>query len=527
MAESELVRTHPATVISRSLSTLWQTGVGLFFALIASGATRSAPLLGLAALALLAGVVGIGLSWLAWSRFGYGIEGSDLVVVSGLWVRKRRVIPIARVHGVNVRADLFMRMLGLVEVVVQTAGGGATEPEAKIGAITLADAEVLRSKLLRTPSRDVDPQSTPAASEEQAATLGPAVVGADPVGRMSDFRGAFGGREEHREDSSFEHAVGMRELALAAITSSRVPVMFVVMLGVSAQLVEVVGVSIFQDTASAATQLAIPALLGVALAAIALVAGAAVIAAVIRDYGFVARRVGQRVELEAGLLEKRMTGIPVRRVQAVRVNESFMRKLFGLAVVYVDTAGISHEQQASGGSTAMVPVVRTRELASVMHGLLPEAETFPISPGLPLRALRFYILVPTLLTIAAGTPLVVALGFLWAPGYVAGSTVLALIATIVASGRAFAWRAAGIGVDERAMTMQSGVLGRNRMRISKERIQSLSVTQNLFQRRADLATIVADSVSGASKARHRVSHIEAKRALRLMRWYEDGADTRA
>ncbi|MDO9108905.1 MAG: PH domain-containing protein, partial [Coriobacteriia bacterium] len=279
MAESELVRTHPATVISRSLSILWQTGVGLFFALIAGGATRSAPLFGLAALALLAGLIAIGLSWLSWSRFGYGIEGSDLVVVSGLLVRKRRVIPIARVHGVNVRADLFMRMLGLVEVVVQTAGGGATEPEAKIGAITLADAEALRSTLLRTSAQDVETPGTSAAPEMHAATLGPAVVGADPVGRMSDFRGAFGGREEHREDSSFEHVVGIRELALAAITSSRVPVMFLVMLGVSAQLVEVVGVSIFQDTASAATQLAIPALLGVALTAITLVAGAAVIAA--------------------------------------------------------------------------------------------------------------------------------------------------------------------------------------------------------------------------------------------------------
>lgn len=527
MAESELLRTHPATVISRSLSTLWQTGIGLFFALIASGATRSAPFLGIAALALLAGITAIGLSWLSWSRFGYGIQGNDLVVMSGLLVRKRRVIPIARVHGVNVRADLFMRMLGLVEVVVQTAGGGGTEPEAKIGAITLADAEVLRSRLLRTQPQEVDPQAASAAFEQHAAVPAPAVVGADPVGRMSDFRGAFGGREEHREDSSFEHAVSMRELALAAITSSRVPVMFAVMLGVSAQLVEVVGVSLFVDTASAATQLAIPVLLGVILAAIVLVAGAAVISAVIRDYGFVARRVGQRVEVEAGLLEKRMTGIPVRRVQAVRINESFMRKFFGLAVVYVDTAGISHEQQAGGGSTAMLPVVKTRDLAGVMRGLLPEAETFPISPGLPLRALRFYIVVPTLLAIAAGTPLVLALGFLWAPGYVAGSTVLAVFATAVAAARAFAWKAAGIGVDERAMTMQSGVLGRNRMRISKDRIQSLSVTQNPFQRRADLATIVADSVSGASKARHRVSHIEAKRALRLMHWYEDGADTRA
>ena len=508
MAESELRRTHPATVLVRSLKVLWQSLIGLFFVFIASGIGQNSALAIFGVVMLLSVLASVGASWLAWSRFGYGIQGNDLVVVEGLLVRKRRVIPVGRVHGVNVRADIIMRMLGLVEVVVQTAGGGGVEPEAKIGAITLSDAEELRTELLHT--REAIPEGAP----------GPSGIGADPVGRMSDFRGAFGGIEAQRHDVSFEHQVSIAELVLAAITSNRVPVMVVVFLGVGAQLVEVMGIGAVESTANAATRLAIPLLIGFALLAFVFIAAAAIVVAVVKDYGFVARRIDRRIEVEAGLLERRLTGIPVSRVQSVRVEESWLRRLFGLAAIYVDTAGISHDQEASGGSTAMVPALKAREVRQVMHGLLPEAEVFPVAPGLPGRALRFYIIVPTVLTLLLGVTPVWALGWLWMPGYVAGGTVLLLITTVIATSRALAWRAAGIGVDEHAMTIQAGIVGRSRIRISRARIQSLSVTQNPFQRRVGLATIVADSVSGSSKARHRVRHIEEKRAHRLLRWYE-------
>ena len=49
-------------------------------------------------------------------------------------MRKHKTIPLARVQGVDVSADLFNRVLGLVELRVQTAGGG-DEPEAGIGSV--------------------------------------------------------------------------------------------------------------------------------------------------------------------------------------------------------------------------------------------------------------------------------------------------------------------------------------------------------------------------------------------------------
>lgn len=530
MAESELRQTHPATVVIRSVSLMWQSAAGLFFVLIASGVGRNG-LVALLGIGIFLGVLlGVGSSWLAWLRFGYGIVGDDLVVVEGLLVRKRRVIPVGRVHGVNIRADLLMRMLGLVEVVVQTAGGGSAEPEAKIGAITLADAEALRNALLHiSPAEENAPEAEPAQAAADGSTTQPAglpsadsIIGADPIGRMSDFRGAFGGARTATHEVSYEHHVPIRELVLAALTSNRVPIMFAVFLGAGAQLVEVFGLTAVEDTASRFARMAIPALAAFALLMLVLVSLAAIGAAVIKDYGFVARRIGTRIEVEAGLIERRMTGIPVSKVQSVRIEQSWLRKLMGLAAIYADTAGITHDQEAKSGTTALVPALRASELTAIMTGLLPEALEFPVAPGLPPRALRFYMLLPSVSTAVLGTPLVIALGLLWPPGYVAGGTVLTIVVGIVAALRALGWRRAGIGVDDHAMTMRSGILGESRLRISRTRIQSLTVRQNPFQRRAGLATLVADSVSGSSRARHTMAHLEEKRALRLMRWYEQG-----
>lgn len=524
MAESELRRTHPATVIVRSATLLWQSALGIFFVFIASGIGQSASIALFGGLIVLSVLIGVATQWVAWSRFGYGIQGEDLVVVGGLLVRHRSVIPVARVHGVNVRADLFMRMLGLVEVVVQTAGGGSNEPEAKIGAITLAEAEALKAALLHTgheqaPVPAEEPGADAAGGAAGAVAMG-APMGADPVGRMSDFRGAFGGAEVHAAPVEYEHRVPFIELVIASLTSNRVPLMFALILGAGAQLVEVIGLSRVESAAGAAASLAVPVVVVTVVAGIGLVVLIALGAGIVRDFGFVARRSGQRIEIEAGLLERRLTGIPVRRVQSVRVEEPLLRKLLGRCTVYVDTAGISHQQQqASGGSTALLPGLRTRELADVMHNLLPEADEFPVAPGLPPRAVRFYLFIPTALSLLVGAALTAALGMLWTPGYAAGGTVVVLVALIVASVRALAWRAAGIGVDESAMTMQVGVFGRSRIRIARMRIQSLTITQNPFQRRAGLATIVADSVSGNSRARHRIAHLEAERAQRLLRWY--------
>ncbi len=511
MADSNLQRTHPATVAVRSAQVLWQVGLWVIGLVVFGSLSdeQAIPIFILAGVIAIVVLSVIASKWISWWRFGYAIVGTDLLIEEGLFVRKRRTIPIARVHGVNVKADLFMRALGVVELVVQTAGGGANEPEAKIGAIRLDRAEELRNALLT--------------EADDASSQVPSVL--DPVGRIGDFRGAFGGTEVRGHEVRFEHKIPFGRLLLGEVTSSRVPIFFAVVVGVIGQIYGIVDQSVFDQTASRAAQFALPVLVVLVVALGALMVGIAAAIGVARDFGFTARRYETRIETEAGLFERRQISMPVGRIQAVRIEASWLRHLLGLAVIEVDSAGLERSGQESGQATvtkAMVPVARAADVAELMHGLLPEAETFPETRGVPARALRFYLLVPTLLMMTAALVAVAPVSLLYRPSVPWAIGIVVAVTLVTAGMRFLLWRGAGIGTDEVAVSIRSGALGVKRVRLTRSRIQSLDVRQSPFQRHARLATLRSTSVSGSSKAVYGVLHLDEAEAHRIMRWYEDG-----
>jgi len=530
MADSELSRTHPLTVAVRSAATLGQ-GIAAFVAFAFFGAFSGAgfAFLGIAGLVLLTTLIVSGFSWLAWLYFRFGIVGNDLVIEEGWLIKKRRSIPLARVQGVDIRAGIVSRVLGLADVMVQTAGGGDSAAEARIGSIPLGDAERLRARLIgRVPSQ---PASAAGSVETAPSEAAGGFIGADPVGHMSDLRGAFGGPMHAELEPVFELKVPVSRLVLAGLTSNGPLIAVGASLGLAVQLYEIVGIGRLDQTASALGRLAIPALLALGLGAFVIVGGFAVAITIARDFGFTIRRTGDRLETEAGLFERRMTSVPVRRIQAIVIESSPLRRLFGLASITVDTAGFGRtdEQQAEGTSAALVPLARSGEVRLLLHSLLWEAEDFAQIRALPRRALRFYVLIPavlsaliTLVVTAAGLRLLAqATQFdgvvATAPLIVAAAVVV--VTGIVAASKALAWRASGFGVDADAIVVRWGALGIYRARLARVRIQSISVRQNPFQHHAGLATLAVASVSGSSERVFSVRNLDIADAARIQEWY--------
>jgi putative membrane protein len=296
--------------------------------------------------------------------------------------------------------------------------------------------------------------------------------------------------------------------------------------GILGQAYEIVDQRFLDETASRAAGVALPYLIGLVLALGVLVVAFAAAIGMARDFGFTVRRYETRLETEAGLLERRQTSIPVGRIQAVRIEASWLRKLLGLVIIQVDTAGIERSGQESGQttlSTALIPVARAADLDELMHGLLPEAEVFPETSAVPARALRFYLLLPMLITtviaLAAAVPVP---WFLYRPALPWAIAAVVVVAVVTLGVRVLQWRGAGIGTDDVAVAIRSGAVGTKRVRLARSRIQSLDVRQSPFQRHAGLATLRTVSVSGSSRATYGISHLDAADAWRIMRWYEDG-----
>lgn len=516
MADSDLARTHPMTVATKSAALLMQMAWGFVAAMVFASQGR----LTFAAVAFAAVgaaiVISIAVAWLNWWFFRFGVVGGDLLILQGVVVKKRRAIPLARVQGVDIRADIMSRILGLADIVVQTAGGGDGEAEARIGSIPLSDAEGLRGALLH---------SREAVSVSDAA----AAVGPDPGGRMSDLRGVFGGRETGRVETSAEYRLPLGRLMLAGATSNAV---FVVLAASAAFIFEgldLLGANLLAQTPSSDFDVTpLFALAGAAGGVLLFLGAVAVVVA--RDFGFIARRAGARIETESGLLERRMTSMPVSRIQAVRVEATPLRRLLGFAAVHVDTAGFgATSEEQSSLAPSLLPLVRTSEVRPLLHSLLPEAAAFPTTKRLPRRALRFFVLVPSLVTIVSvsavgSTLLAVGLNVVPDSRFTALGPLLFATTLIGATGwtalhGVLRWRRTEYGADSRALAVQNGALGVSNARLPRTRIQSLTIRQTPFQRRAGLATLVATTVIGSSASLHRVRHLPSADATRIAEWY--------
>lgn len=91
---------------------------------------------GLVALLLLP----IGIRWLAWRRYGYALEGDRLLVRSGWWRRRLRILPVRNIQSVDYTQSFVARWFGMASLAIGVAGGGGATH-----GVTALPAETARS----------------------------------------------------------------------------------------------------------------------------------------------------------------------------------------------------------------------------------------------------------------------------------------------------------------------------------------------------------------------------------------------
>jgi putative membrane protein len=389
--------------------------------------------------------IGLVLAFLAgfvrWLRFSWRLEGGALVIEQGLLSRQRRVIPFDRIQSVDLIRKVRHRIFGVVEVRVEAIGGSDTE--GKLDALTMADADRLRAALL---------------AARQRGTVTPEAVPETPQGQQ---------------------LVAMRpgQLLLAGLTGGRVGVA-AALLGIAQELF---GQRLQRWFVDLPDLFSLTGLVGLAAA---LLAGAFVISVIVTAvvyWDFRLVRDDSELRVRRGLLEQRLATIPLRRVQALRVEENLLRRPFSLAAVRVDVAG------KTGGDDAretgiLLPLGSRAQAFQLVASLLgvPGVTDAALAP-MPRRALRrrlvraaVVMLLPTAVaTVVAGPP----------------GLLIALLGIPAVAAAVDAYRALGRAQVDDVIIARSGVLVRRTAFVPIRNLQSLALTATPFQRLSDLATV--------------------------------------
>ena len=467
---SEPRHLHPAAMLIAAIKTI-RRWVSAFvvpgIALLASSglSARTIALISLGALlaASLAAIWG----FLSWRATTYEVSGGAFRLRQGVLQKNERTIPLEHVQSVDMVQGIVRRFFGIVEVRVETAGGGTGEPDASLSALDRAQAEALRLGIEGS-------RREPAGAEEAA---GPAVL----------------------------RRLGTRELLVAGATSGQIGVAFS-LIAVVSQLFDNLGDFFSEDLiwrtfeAIAPNSIA-PVLLLVF--AVGLFAWLLAIAGTILAYaGFTLSREGDFLYVRRGLLERREATIPLARIQAVRIVEGVLRQPFSLASVRVESAGYGED---AGVSTTLFPLLPREEVQNLLLDAAPEFAIAPVLEPLPARALRRYVFratAPVLLLAAAFAP-VWALAFDFAAWWFA-----ALLLVFPAA--LYGWlryRGAGWAYERDRLVVRSRRLARTTTIAPRRRLQSRGVIRSPFQRRARLATFRAQVASGGGGAELQVTDL--------------------
>lgn len=426
---------------------------------------------GLAILALPA----IGFATARFLFFRYRIGADELSLRSGVLHRRHRVIPLARVQNIEVRQSTLERLCGVAELHVETAGSGR-KAEAVLSVLGRREAEALRDALLAR-CRAAPP-----------AEGGPV---AEPLAHLTP-----------------------RELVVAGATANEAGVIAAALFG-GFQLLEDLPFRLPERFAD--PRLLIPdlPLLGALLFGLGLLGlllllgwGVSVLGALIGYHDFTLERVGDALHKRYGLLARREASVPLSRVQALRVEESLLRRPLGLASLQIATAGGTPGGRQRGGAEAFVPLARVGEVPRLVAGIFAGLDfgSLILQPVHPRSVHRSFARFAFLLALP-GVALALAIG-------PRGLLLLLLVGLALPLAR-WQFRNRGYALLPGYVVARSGVLNRVTWIVPEQKIQTLQLADSPFQRRHGLASLTVDTAAGGQQAT--VPDLGREQALELLR----------
>jgi putative membrane protein len=403
--------------------------------------------------------------------FSYRLEGGELITRQGILERTERHVPLERVQEIRIEQGVLQRLFGVVEATVETAGGQG--PEASLSVLSRAEAERLRQAVFATVRARV--------AREHISDSGLQTAPAREVMRR----------------------LRLSELVLAGVTSnhllSALALVGAVWAFIDDYVPESVNVQIERVVGEEASRLVSggtgTAVL-VALAAISLLFLASmllsVIGSVVLFYGFTLSRAGEDLHRTYGLLTRRASSLPRRRIQVLEIKEGALRRLFKLATLRADTAGsvTNESRQRRGGRDVLLPVLPRHELMSLLPAVFPDFE--PSIDWTPVSKLA----------ILRGTLkgwLVCAIGAAVSFGYQASAIGLWPLAflPVIYGVNLMRYHNLGYVLGERYFQTRRGWLSRSTHIVPIRNAQAFVLRRSPIDRWLGLATLLVDSAGQA------------------------------
>jgi len=504
--DAAFIRLHPSSLVFALIATLRQFLIPGIIVLLRGGENFEIWLMLLAIPAFL-------LALFRYLTFRFRLAERDMIVRKGLIFRSERIIPYARIQNLDYKRNLFHRMFGVCDMLVQTASG--KEPEATLSVLRLKDAEAVRDQVARRK----------AALTDQAVTFdAPPVEEAD---RVTDESAITESATQEAAERRLAHA-GIKELALFGLITNRGWLAVAALIGLAFQFDLWPDPDLFEAWADRAFGVSnfdargkiIASVVGL-FAVVVIVRFLSVIWAILTLYDFSLLQYGDELRTRFGLLTQHALTLPKHRIQLIDMQSSPTSRLFKRVTLRARTAGALNDANQGTSRDWLMPIYRRATAVDLLREVQPEIEQeptdwLPISP----RGARRMMKMLTIFDLIIVTPMAFVLSHWW------------WFALVPALGFSWLWarwavRSYGYALTSNAIWFRHGVIAKSVRVIRYNKIQTVTVAASPFDRRNTHASVKIDTAnSGLGQFAIAIPYLSSEDAERLRRALTDEAERR-
>lgn len=485
-------------------------------------------------------VLGFAGGYVHYRYFTWELTDDALIIRENMINKKMRQIPLERIHSIDLNAKATQRVLGLVDMTIDTgASSGASFEKNQIESMKLADAEALKREIFARKQAYLDrkfgkqaaapgTQDAPVSASAHEGRLAHATHEAADV--ITGMRGIFAGADADREQAvQYARKLTTKELVFYSFSKSSafgVIVGFIALvigvlnfgngliekaLNVDERLEGVIdGIATNQDgVRDAVLSYALshmPSLIGLVIVVILVAKLFSVITNYIELAGFSITRRGNRFEVSRGLLSRHSSSAAINRVQSVVIHQTPLYRILGYAAVSVNLVKnpFGKEDDSVGNDEhglMLHPCIKLDDVPALFEQAIPEYAQFPTESQLkrlpPVALRRKFVRTVRDTLIGVGVALIVQALVSWAIippviGFYLMPVVwfLVVFATLMSLVHdALSYRIEAIGHDDKSIVAVTGALAKELTIIHRSKIQMSKVSSTWFQRRLGLATV--------------------------------------
>lgn len=353
---SERTRFHPAYVLVEIFKRLRNTFLIVLYVLISSNVWFALGLL--AALIILFSLIAL----IKYYTQGYQITPDKLILYRGVLNRKEVDIPYDRIQTIKKRQWFFFKPFGVIQLLIETAGGQGDKAE--------ADFPAVKEDVLTTIEQHRSHQAVTAKTEQDTHTEAVEMIDNSGV----DHNHSAQPPSETVENPRYSHIVSDGQIVLFSLTDLSIVALLLAFLTFADDFVPSDWLhSVSNYTNELLTQ-SIWLAVGLSVIVLLLLSLFSIARNFFRYYNFKSSRTDHYVVIEKGLFERSTQTIPIAKIQGIKVKQQILRKLLGLTSVELLLAGGQATENSEGDDATfyLLPIVREKELQTVLASLLPE-----------------------------------------------------------------------------------------------------------------------------------------------------------